>query len=294
MRQRLVALLVAVGLMLVAWATGDGGAARAAVGDATGPLVATDLGGGAVLMTHDLVPGEVRSGEVTVTNAGDVGGAFALIEQDLEDTPSPGGPLSAVVDLIVEDVVRGVVFSGKLRELGTVPLGDLTQGEARRYRFTVRFPEGALDDGLQGASTTATFVWGAEGAAPAREPAPATAAAPPPPPATVAGGPPGAKLHARSTQSGRHGAVLATIACEARCSATLSAIVAAGRTTTPLRAVRRMLAQPGTTTVRLVLTPGVRAALARGQRVEVRLRLRVVVAGRTVTAQRTVRVTPGR
>lgn len=275
--RRAIALLASGGVILAAWATGDGGAARAAIGDATGPLVATDVGG-AVLTARDLIPGDARTGEVTVTNVGDAGGAFALTEQAPD-----GDPLSAVLDLVVEDLGRGVVFSGKLGELGTVALGDLAQGEARRYRFIVRFPHGAGDDVLQGAATSATFVWGAEGALsaapgpPDAPPAPATAAAPLPATTT----PLGARLSARARQQRR---VVAAIACDARCTATLSATATVGHRTVRLGAVRRTLGGPGVATVRLSLR-GIR-----GRPVVVRLTLRAVVGGRTVTARRTVRV----
>jgi hypothetical protein len=135
-----VALAVAVGSALPMQGRGD--SARAEVGSATGPLVATD-GSGAVLVADGLRPGDSRVGEVTVVNAGDTSGALALSQADRIDSPTPAGPLSAVLDLTVVDLTAGrTVFAGKLAALQNVALGGFAQGDSHRYRFVVTFPGG--------------------------------------------------------------------------------------------------------------------------------------------------------
>jgi len=92
-----------------------------------GPLVATD-GNGAVLVAQGLRPGDSRVGEVTVVNAGDTSGALALSQADRVDSPTPAGPLSAVLDLAVVDLTAGrTVFSGTLGALQNVALGDFAK-----------------------------------------------------------------------------------------------------------------------------------------------------------------------
>ena len=83
-----LALVVAVGSALPL--QGRAESARAAVGSATGPLVATD-GNGAVLVAQGLRPGDSRAGEVTVVNAGDTSGALTLSQADRVDSPTPAG-----------------------------------------------------------------------------------------------------------------------------------------------------------------------------------------------------------
>jgi pyruvate/2-oxoglutarate dehydrogenase complex dihydrolipoamide acyltransferase (E2) component len=190
-RSRIATFVAAVGLFVAACIAGDHGAARAAVGDATGPLVGTSADGAAILAAQNLAPGDVRAGEITVTNVGDQAGAFAL---GSEATADSGAGLAHELDLAVEDVTpgraRAVVFTGRLADLSNVALGSMTQGEAHRYRFTVSLPR-AAGNAYQGASTAVTLVWRATGpssttpTAPAATPAPAAAAAAPAPCARV-------------------------------------------------------------------------------------------------------------
>jgi len=90
-RARIVVVVTALGVAAAAWLGGDGGGARAAIGQATGPLVATAPGDAAVLVAQNLAPGQEQAGEVTVTNAGDAAGGFALGTSGLTDA---GAPLS--------------------------------------------------------------------------------------------------------------------------------------------------------------------------------------------------------
>ena len=212
-RSRIATALVALGLFAAACMGGDHGAARAAVGQATGPLIGSSLAGAAILEATGLAPGHLRTGEITMTNVGDVSGFFALGASGLVDTP-----LGRALDLVVEDVTPGqagrTVFYGKLSALSTVGLGNMSQGEAHRYRFTVSLPSNA-DNSYQGAATAISFTWSATGEDPGETSAPTPgppATVQKPPKATTAGATtqaPAATLTARARQTGSGGAVSA-------------------------------------------------------------------------------------
>jgi hypothetical protein len=283
---RIGAGLVALAIAVAAWLAGDGGGARAAVGQATGPLVAADPANAAVLVAKDLEPGDARAGEVTVTNAGDSSGAFALSAGDLVDA---GAPLSGVLELSVQDVTAGrAVYSGSLGGLGSVALGTLAQGETHRYRFTVSFPGGrpdAEDNAYQGASTSVTFVWDAAGSASTGvastgADAPVAAAGSRRTPRMVLGG--------ARRQRGAHGRVTTWLRCEATCRIVVSGTASFGSRKASLRTLRRSLIVPGRTTVQVTLPRAARVALSRGRRVTVRLRVKTTIAGRVVLARRTI------
>ena len=64
-RSRLVVALAALGVAFAACLGGDHGAARAAVGNATGPLIGSPLAGAAILTANGMAPG--RSAPATST-----------------------------------------------------------------------------------------------------------------------------------------------------------------------------------------------------------------------------------
>jgi len=290
---RIAAVVVALGVAAMAWLVGDRGGARAAIGQATGPLVATAPSGSAVLVARNLVPGATQSGEVTVTNVGDASGGFALSAAGLADA---GAPLSGVLDLAVDDLTEGRgVYSGPLNGLGDVPLGALAQGEAHRYRFTVSFPGGrsdAEDDLYQGASTSVTFVWSATGTAtvdsppqPSGEPNASAAA-----PVTAAGTGkvPRSSIGAALRQTGAHGRVTTWVRCDSACRIQVTGTAAWGKHKLRLRNVQGRLRSDGRVQMRMRLPLAARQAVARDQRVTVRLRAKVTMGSRVVVARRTV------
>jgi hypothetical protein len=290
---RIAAALVALGLAAAAWLAGDGAGARAAVGQATGPLVATAPGDAALLVAQNLAPGDARSGEVTVTNAGDASGAFALSTRELTDA---GGPLSGVLELAVDDVTAGRgVYSGALSGLGTVALGMLEQGEAHRYRFTVSFPGGrpdSVDNAYQGASTAVTFVWnttavatsgsGPSGPSAATSPAPVTAAG--------TGRIPHSAIGGAYRQRGAHGRVTTWVSCEATCRIALGGTAAFDKRKLRLRTVRASLRASGRVHMRVELPRAAREAVSRGRQVTVRLRAKATMGSRVVVTRRTILV----
>ena len=141
--------------------------ALAVTAQATGPLVANDREGGAILRAAALAPGQKTSGEVTIRNAGDAAGAFTLSSSAGTDTGAPpAGPLSGVLDLAITDVTGATpvpLFAGKLAALPRVALGTFAAGAQRRYRFELTYPSGpaVVDNAYQGASTSIRFDWDA-------------------------------------------------------------------------------------------------------------------------------------
>jgi hypothetical protein len=303
-RSRLAIALAALGIAFAACFGGDHGAARAAVGHATGPLIGSPLAGAAILAANGLAPGDVRTGYIDVTNIGDMGGTFALGATGLTSTP-----LTHELDLEVRDVSAGrtptVVYAGKLASLSSVALGDMAQGERHRYRFSVSLPSGA-DDSYQGASSAVTFIWSATAAdvptppsgdtgsgTVATTPAPATTAEAPPV-ASVAGKlvRPSASLDARSRQKAKTGSVAATVTCQAACRVTLSGTATVAGKRLKLRAAKSTLRKAGRLQMRIKLPAEALLTMAAKRPVTVRLVMKATVGTRVVTVRRTVRIMP--
>jgi hypothetical protein len=303
-RSRLAIALAALGIAFAACLGGDHGAARAAVGNATGPLIGSPLAGAAILSANAMAPGDARTGYIDVTNIGDTGGTFALGAIGLTPTP-----LARELDLDVRDVTAGrtatVVYSGKLASLSSVVLGDMAQGEAHRYRFTVSLPSDA-GDSYQGASSTVTFLWSATAPEPIATPPASTTtpgAATTPARATTAQAPPkatsagatvksGAIVTAPARQKAKAGKVTATVACVDKCKVAVGGTAVVGAVKVKLKPLTRTLTKGKRLSVTVTLPPAARLALAAGRPVTVRLSIRVKVGTRVVTVFRTVRVMP--
>jgi hypothetical protein len=300
-RSRLAVALAALGIAFAASLGGDHGSARAAVGNATGPLIGSPLAGAAILSASGMAPGDVRTGYIDVTNIGDTAGSFALGAIGLTPTP-----LARELDLDVRDVTAGrtatVVYSGKLASLSSAALGDMAQGEAHRYRFSVSLPSDA-GDSYQGASSAVTFLWSATApepaATPPASPAPPTGTTPArattaqaPTKATTAGATvkSGATIVAPARQKGTK--VSATVACVAKCKIAVSGTAVVGSVKVKLKPVTRTLAKDRRLNVTVTLPMAARLALAAGRPVTVRLSIQAKVGTRVVTVRRTVRVLP--
>ena len=142
--------------------------ALAVTGQATGPLVANDHEGSAILHSDALAPGDTTTGEVTIRNAGDAAGAFSLSPSAATNSGAgPTGPLSDVLQLSVSDVTGASpvpVYDGTLGAFARVALGTFPAGATHRYRFALTYPSGApaeIDNGYQGASASVAFAWDA-------------------------------------------------------------------------------------------------------------------------------------
>jgi hypothetical protein len=221
-------------LVTAGWAaTGDvpfvpaARATLAVTAQATGPLVANDRDGSAILSAATLAPGQTTAGEVTIRNAGDAAGAFTLSSSAGADTGAPpAGGLARVLDLAVTDVTGTTpvtLFAGKLAALPRLPLGTLAAGVRRRYRFELTYPNGpaAVDNAYQGASTSVRFDWDAVSVGGSARPAPA-----PPPPAPAPAAPPSGATG--GSGSSARGGVPATPAAAAPASTPAGANALAG------------------------------------------------------------------
>ena len=255
-RSRLAIALAALGIAFAACFGGDHGSARAAVGNATGPLIGSPLAGAAILTANGLAPGDVRTGYIDVTNIGDTAGTFALGAIGLTPTP-----LAHKLDLDVRDVTPGrtatVVYSGKLASLSSVALGDMAQGEAHRYRFSVSLA-GRRRRQLSGRLERGHLPVVGHRARPRRRrprrrrpttppgtattPARATTAQAPPK-ATTAGGTvkSGATVIARRARRPSAGKVTATVTCVDKCEIAVSGTAVVGSAKVKLKPVTRTL-----------------------------------------------------
>ena len=142
--------------------------ALAVTGQATGPLVANDREGSAILHSDALAPGDTTTGEVTIRNAGDAAGAFSVSPSAATNSGAPPtGPLSDVLQLSVADVTGASpvpVYEGTLGGFARVALGTFPAGATHRYRLALTYPPGApaeIDNGYQGASASVSFDWDA-------------------------------------------------------------------------------------------------------------------------------------
>ena len=130
----------------------------------------------AILTALRMVPGDTRTGTVTITNTGDVDGNFRVSDQDLTNFNSTGAatttpPLfSDVLELTIQDETTGTeIYKGPIADLGTrdIPGSSGTAwepSEAHDFTFTVRFvPTGsdATDNTYQGTKTTVQYNWDA-------------------------------------------------------------------------------------------------------------------------------------
>jgi spore coat-associated protein N len=155
------------------------------------------LGGAAILSAHDMRPGDVATGSVTIANTGSVAGDFSLSSFDVTDVPGRrGGLLSGVLSATVRDVTDPAaprqVYAGPLGSMPVRQLGALAPGERRTYSFAVALPAAVsrLDD-VQGASVSVGYRWRAVTATtvPASPP-PTAPTTPATPPATIPATPP--------------------------------------------------------------------------------------------------------
>jgi spore coat-associated protein N len=116
--------------------------------------------GTAILTVDPMKPGDVKFGTVTITNTGDLAGAFSLAMAKADDTAPKGGHLYDVLQLKIDDGTT-TYYDGNLSAFvsGTA-VGSFAPLQVRTYTFTVTFPEGGLTDNqYQGSSTTVDFTW---------------------------------------------------------------------------------------------------------------------------------------
>jgi hypothetical protein len=117
-----------------------------------------------------IAPGDSTSGTVTIEDSGSEPVALSLRRGELADEPGLGaGLLSTRLRLTVLDVTNAreprTVYSGPLDSMPDQAAGRLEGGEARTFEFTATLPDSgdtAVDNEVQGASTTVAYSWVAE------------------------------------------------------------------------------------------------------------------------------------
>lgn len=151
-------------------------------GRAHGKLaVKNSLDGVRIVSGTNLTPGDSEQGSVWIKNVG-AGARLELSKRRLRDWLGPnGGALSHVLCVRVFETRRRVpgrrvgrsrslprqIHGGRLAKMPAVDLGPRWRvGEARRYRFEVRWPNHGLprgpargDNEFQASRTRTTFVW---------------------------------------------------------------------------------------------------------------------------------------
>ena len=176
MNQPLSRLLTLAAIAAVVAVSAANGLARpaqphAVLTQASGDLtIANSLSGQAVFQASGLAPGRSVTGTVQLSNNGALPGDLSLAQVDVLDTPGAnGGRLSDAVHLDITDVTGGSsipVFAGQLAAVGDRPLGAITPGRARTFRFTASLPDNGQppsatggDNAYAGSGLSARYAW---------------------------------------------------------------------------------------------------------------------------------------
>jgi hypothetical protein len=204
------------------------------------------------------------------------------------------------------------VFVGKLAAFRRADLGTFAPGSARRFRFALAYPAGlpAVDNALQGTTTSVQFAWDAvatgEAGSPNPTPAPTVPASPAPAsqsttsaaPATTAPAAPAAQAPAPATLTVTMGAaakpvskgrLVTWMSSSTAATAKVTGTVSFSHTRAKLRATTVKLTAKRKT-VRLKLP----AAAVKGgvkRKLTVRLTIAATAGGHKTTVRKTLRVT---
>jgi hypothetical protein len=133
-------------------ATFTSGSANVASATAGDLRLANTRDGQLLIDAAGLVPGDVRSGSMTLTGEGDLAGQYVLSASGLVDTPS-SPRLSDALSMTVEDGTTGAtLYDGPVSGFSSADLGAIAPGEAHTYSVTLTYPEGTDDSRLQDAT----------------------------------------------------------------------------------------------------------------------------------------------
>jgi spore coat-associated protein N len=299
------AVVGALAALAVLWAAGGssktGPAPRLAL--AAGILqINDDKDGSAVLSVGSLLPGQSASGDVTITNSGDLAGDYTLAESNFASPAGPrGGVLADQLTLTIEEDGTQI-YSGPVQGLATTALGNWAGGESHKFHFTVSLPLSA-GDSYQGADTSVDFNW--------------DATAPEPVTTTTSGGgggtstttvvpsggggtdtaPPKLTLAGSNTQSIGHGTLSFTSSCDQACT-----ILGTGTISLPgaakvhkLKPVRVTLTKAGKTKIVFKIDKKtlklIKKALAKHQNLTAKVKITATSkSGHSISASRTLKL----
>jgi len=128
---------------------------------ASGTLLQSNSRSGVAIVTgSNLKPGDVRSGEVTITNTGSLAGTFKLSETNASNPFGVGNMTLKVDDVTGQKTTN--VYSGDVGKVAAegIVLGSYAAGEAHTYRFTATFNKEAPNSD-QGKVARADYEWDA-------------------------------------------------------------------------------------------------------------------------------------
>jgi len=138
----------------------------------TGTLThANSKANAAILTATGIKPGDTTTGTVDITNTGNLAATFTLKKLSVTSSDA-ANPLAGKLDLVVADcgtpeAGAGVCttpvtkYSGKIDAMGDTALGSFAAAGAKRYKFSVTFPNGtpAADNPYQGDNTSVEYQW---------------------------------------------------------------------------------------------------------------------------------------
>ena len=159
----LVNALVAAVVMAVVIFSGPSDGRAFELVNASGALTLSNSKEGvAILGGSNLRPGQRSAGSVTIGNPGATTSAIALeVGAEAETVGTGGGRLWQRMWISVADA-NGVIYEGRVADLGRLGLGALASGSERSFTLTAWMPSGADDNAFQGATLALRFTWLAE------------------------------------------------------------------------------------------------------------------------------------
>ena len=132
-----------------------------AVVSATGAItIGNSLADRAVFEAGNMVPGQTRTGVVTISNPN-----LQPLTVSLSPRLRGAGALARQLELVLSRPGIGSLYAGRLGEMPQLPLGELAPGSRRHYRFAVTLPPGSPNS-LQGQRGSLDLVWSARAAGP--------------------------------------------------------------------------------------------------------------------------------
>ena len=157
----LATVVAAVGVAAGSGATFASHSANPSNTFASGIFTQSNSKDGASIVTgSNMKPGDVKTGEVTITNTGTLAGGFTVSETNASNSFNAGS-----MHLKIDDVTGGSAVKVYDGDLGSVPaggiaLGDFAPDEAHTYRFTATLEQSAPNSD-QGESASADYEWDA-------------------------------------------------------------------------------------------------------------------------------------